>query len=155
MILANTYTQLSIQGIFAVKRRENLLTKDFRDDVHKYISGTIKNLGGTPLAVGGWLDHVHIFFGFPTTISIGEFIQKVKINSSGWINDQGFLKPTFNWQDGYGAFSYSRSQRDVVIRYIMNQEAHHKKQTFKDEYIKLLKNFEVDYTEKYLFEFFK
>jgi putative transposase len=153
--MANTYTQLSIHGVFAVKRRENLITKDFRDDVHKYMSGTIKNLGGKPLAVGGWLDHVHIFFGFPTTVSLSDFIQKVKINSSGWINEKGFLDRKFNWQDGYGAFSYARSQRDTVIKYIMNQEAHHKKQTLKKEYIKLLNNFEVDYNEKYLFEFFE
>ena len=106
------------------------------------------------LAAGGWLDHVHIFFGMPVTTCIADVMSIVKASSSKWINEQGFIKGKFQWQSGYGAFSYSRSQRDKVINYIMSQEEHHKIKTFKDEYLKMLSDFEVEYDEKYLFEFY-
>lgn len=153
--MANTYSQISIHAVFAVKGRENCITKDWRDDLHKYISGIITGTGATPLAVGGWLDHVHIFFGMPVTTSISDFMSIVKANSSKWINEQGFVKGKFQWQSGYGAFSFARSQRDVVIKYIMNQEEHHRQKTFREEYLKMLSDFMVEYDEKYLFEFYE
>lgn len=122
--------------------------------MHKYISGIITGTGAKSLAVGGWKDHVHIFFGLPMTTSIADFMSIVKANSSKWINEQGFVKEKFQWQSGYGAFSYSKSQRNNVINYIMNQEEHHKTKTFNEEYKKMLEDFEVEYDDKYMFEFY-
>lgn len=152
--MPNTYSQITIHAVFAVKYRENFITKEWRDTLHQYISGIITNKEATSLAVGGWKDHVHILFGMPVTTCLSDFISVVKANSSKWINEQHFLKGKFQWQEGYGAFSYSRSQRDTVIKYIMSQEEHHRTKTFKDEYLKMLSDFEVVYDPKYLFEFY-
>jgi REP-associated tyrosine transposase len=152
--MPNTYSQITIHAVFAVKDRENFITKNWRDDLHKYISGIITNKGAKSLAVGGWKDHVHILFGMPVTISIADFMSAVKANSSKWINEQLFVKGKFQWQAGYGAFSYARSQRDIVIKYIMNQEEHHRTKSFKEEYIKMLRDFDVTYDDAYLFEFY-
>ncbi|MBL7731080.1 MAG: IS200/IS605 family transposase [Chitinophagaceae bacterium] len=152
--MANTYSQLSIQVVFAVKRRENIIVQPWRDDLHKYISGIIKAEGAKPLAAGGWMDHVHIFFGLPVTARICDLVGKVKANSSRWINDNRLVAGRFEWQSGYAAFSYAKSQRDSVIRYIMEQERHHGGESFKEEYLNLLKEFDIAYDEKYLFEFF-
>lgn len=151
--MGNTYSQISIHAVFAVRGRQNIIVKPWRDELHKYITGIISANGGKPLAVGGWLDHVHIFFGMPVTTCISDFMAIVKASSSKWINEQGFVKGKFNWQAGYGAFSYAKSQRDNVINYIINQEEHHKKKTFKAEYLKMLTDFEVEYDSRYLFEF--
>lgn len=152
--MANTYTQITIQAIFAVKGRENIITNNWRNDLHQYIAGIIRN-ESTLLAVGGWKDHIHIFAGIPPTLSVSEFVQKAKSNSSKWINDQRFVKGKFQWQEGYGAFSYSRSQRDDVINYIMRQEEHHKTSSFQEEYVDFLKKFEVEYNPEYLFEYYE
>ena len=130
--MPNTYSQISIHSVFAVKGRENLITREWRDELHKYISGIITANNAKSLAVGGWKDHVHIFFGMPVTICVSDFMSAVKANSSKWINEQGFVKGKFQWQSGYGAFSYSRSQRHQVINYIMTQEEHHKTKTSKE-----------------------
>ena len=153
--MANTYSQITIHAVFAVKHRHNIIMKTWRDQLHQYISGIISNKGATPLGVGGWTDHVHILFGMPVTVSIADFVGTVKANSSKWINERGFIKGRFHWQEGYGAFSYAKSQRDIVIKYIMNQEEHHREKTFKDEYIKMLADYDVAYQEKYLFDFFE
>jgi putative transposase len=153
--MANTYSQISIQCVFAVKGRENLITREWRDQLHRYISGIITANGAKSLAVGGWKDHVHIFFGLPVTTSIADFMSIVKASSSKWINENPFVKGKFQWQSGYGAFSYSKDQRDKIINYIMNQEKHHKIKTFREEYLKLLSDFEVKFEEKYLFEFYE
>ncbi|HYM93703.1 MAG TPA: IS200/IS605 family transposase [Chitinophagaceae bacterium] len=153
--MANTYSQISIHAVFAVKGRENIITNDWRDNLHKYISGIIKGTGATALAVGGWKDHVHIFFGMPVTMCIADFMSIVKANSSKWVNEQHFIKGKFQWQSGYGAFSYSRSQRNPVINYIMNQEEHHRIKSFKEEYLKMLSEFGVAYDEKYIFDFYE
>ncbi len=152
--MANTYSQITIHAVFAVKQRENFITKDWREDLHKYISGIITNKGAKSLAVGGWKDHVHILFGMPVTTNISDFMSAVKANSSKWINEQNFLKTKFQWQDGYGVFSYARSQRDTVINYIIKQEKHHQTKSFKVEYLKMLSDFEVIYDNKYLFDFY-
>ncbi len=152
--MANTYSQISIHSVFAVKGRENLISRDWRNDLHRYISGIITAKGAKSLAVGGWKDHVHIFFGMPVTTCISDFMSIIKANSSKWINEQLFVKGKFQWQAGYGAFSYSKSQRDKVIKYIMTQEEHHRIKTFREEYLQMLTDFEVEYEEKYLFEFY-
>ena len=152
--MANTYSQLNIHCVFAVQGRENLITKNFRDELHKNIYGIIKNDNAFPLSIGGWLDHVHVFFELHPDRKISDHLRMLKATSSKWINDHKFVNGKFQWQEGYGAFSYSRSQRNDVIKYIINQEEHHRKQTFKEEYLGLLKKFEVDYDEKYLLEFY-
>ena len=152
--MANTYSQITIHSVFAVKYRENFITKDWRDHLHQYISGIITNKGAKSLAVGGWKDHVHILFGMPVTTCVSDFMSAVKASSSSWINDQHYVKGKFLWQAGYGAFSFAKSQRDIVIKYIMNQEEHHRTKTFKEEYIKMLNDFDVSYEDKYLFEFY-
>jgi putative transposase len=153
--MPNTFTQITIHAVFAVKHRENFITKDWRDNLHKYIAGIISNKGGKSLAVGGWKDHVHILFGLPATASIADFMSAVKANSSKWVNEQQFIKGKFQWQEGYAAFSYAKSQRDIVINYIINQEEHHRTKSFKEEYLKMLTDFEMEYQEQYLFEFYE
>lgn len=129
--MPNTYTQISIQAIFAVKSRDNFITKEWRDRLHSYISGILTNEGTTSLAVGGWKDHVHIFFGLPPSKNISNIIRVVKTNSSKWINETHLVKGRFQWQEGFAAFSYSRSQRDTVINYIIEQELHHRAKSFR------------------------
>src|SRR5260221_8614227 len=133
--MANTYSQLNIHSVFAVKGRDNIITKNFRDDLHRYMAGILKNDGTFPLAIGGWNDHVHAFFELPVTMSVADQMRMLKATSSKWVNDKKFVRGKFIWQEGYGAISYSRSQRDSVIKYIMNQEADHKKVTFREEYM--------------------
>jgi len=152
--MANTYSQISIHSVFAVKGRENFILSEWRNYLHKYISGIITGKGAKSLAVGGWKDHVHIFFGMPETTCIADFVGAVKAISSGWVNQNKLIKGVFRWQSGYGAFSHSKSQRDTVINYIINQEDHHKIKTFKEEYLKMLNDFEVEFDEKYLFDFY-
>ena len=152
--MPETYTQIITHAVFAVKYRENIITKDWCDSLHHFMSGIITNKGATSLAVGGWKDHVHIFFGMPFNACIADFINAVKANSSKWINHQHYLKRKFQWQEGYGAFSYANSQRDIVVKNIMNQEELHRTRTFKEEYIKMLNDLGIDYDDKNLFEFF-
>ncbi len=152
--MANTYTQINIHAIFSVKGRENLLTNNFRTELFKYIAGILKNNKQFSLAVNGNHDHVHIFFELNPTTSLSEIIRIVKTNSSKWINENHFVKGKFLWQEGYGAFSYSRSQRDNVIKYIIKQEEHHKKTTFRQEYFELLRKFEIEFDDHYVFEFY-
>lgn len=153
--MANTYSQISIHAVFAVKGRENIISRSWQDNLQKYISGILTKENCKSLAVGGWKDHVHIFFGLPVTLAIADVLRVVKANSSKWINETRLVKGHFEWQSGYGAFSYAKSQRDTVIKYIMGQEEHHKHKTFREEYAEMLKNFEVEYDEKYLFEFYE
>ncbi len=150
--MAGTFYQIYIQFIFAVHGRENLLHKSWRDEVFKYMSGIIKGKNQKPIIVNGVSDHVHVFVGLRPSIRICDLVRDIKNNSSRFINEKKFLPGKFEWQDGYGAFSYSRSHIDNVYKYIENQEAHHKKRTFKEEYLDLLKKFEVEYNEKYLFK---
>ena len=152
--MANSYSQISIPAVFAVKHCQHIIVQPWRDELHKYINGIIRAEGAKPLATGGWKDHVHIFFGLPPACRIADLIRTVKANSSRWINQHKLVPGHFEWQSGYGAFSYARSQRDTVIRYIMEQEAHHSKTSFKEEYTRLLEEFDVAWDEKYIFEFY-
>lgn len=153
--MANTYTQLNMHVVFSVKGRENFLLNTFRDDLFKYISGILNKLEQYPLAVNGYKDHVHIFFEIQPTKSLSEIIRIVKSNSSKWINEENCIRGKFSWQEGYGGFSYSRSQRNNVIQYIIKQEEHHNKRTFREEYLELLKLFEIDFNDQYIFEFYE
>ena len=150
--MAGTYTQIYIQCVFAVKGRENLLLKPWRDEVFRYMAGIIKGKNQKPIIVNGVADHVHVFVGIKPSIAISDLVRDVKNNSSNFINEQKFIKGKFSWQDGYGAFSYGHSQIEQVYQYIANQEAHHHKSTFKEEYIQFLSKFEIEHSEKYLFE---
>lgn len=152
--MANTFSQITIHAVFAVKYRENIIDKSWRNELHQYISGVITNKAAKSLAVGGWKDHVHILFGLPVTLCISDLMSAVKASSSKWINEKRFTKGKFEWQSGYGAFSIAKSQRNGVINYIINQEDHHRKVSFKEEYVNLLHDFEVEFNEQYLFEFY-
>ena len=150
--MANTYTQIHIHVVFAVQNRECIIGNLWKDELYKYITGIIQNNNHKLLAINGMPDHIHIFFGMKPTQSLSELIQMIKGDSSKWINDKKFLKSKFNWQKGFGAFSYSKSQVSNVIRYIENQELHHKKKTFVEEYIDFLKAFEIEHDEKFIFK---
>ena len=152
--MANTYSQVNIHCVFSVKGRGNFITRDFRDELHRYMSGILRKDGCYPLAVNGWKDHVHTFFELPVTTAISDQMRKLKASSSKWINEKKFVKGNFSWQEGYGAFSYSKSQRNAVIKYIVNQEAHHKKISFREEYLDLLKKFDIKFQNEYVFEFY-
>jgi putative transposase len=151
--MPNTYTQLFIQIVFAVKGRQNLIPLSCKEELHKYITGIIQNRGHKMLSIYCMPDHTHILIGLKPDISISDLVRDIKAISSKFINENKWINGRFNWQEGFGAFSYSRSQIDNVIKYILNQEAHHKKNSFKEEYLKFLKKFEIAYDEKYLFKF--
>jgi len=150
--MAGTYSQIYIQVVFAVQGRQNLLHKDWREDVFKYMAGIIKNKGHKPIIINGVEDHVHVFIGLKPAMALSDLVRDVKNNSSNFINDNKWIKGKFCWQAGYGAFSYSYSQIESIYRYILNQEVHHRKQTFKDEYVDTLKKFEIEHDARYLFE---
>ncbi|MFN3753002.1 IS200/IS605 family transposase [Flavobacterium sp.] len=150
--MANTYTQIHIQLVFAVKHRNALIHSSFKGELYQYITGIIKNHNHKLLAINGMSDHIHIFIGMRPTQSLSDLLQDIKGNSSKWINEKKFLKVNFEWQQGYGAFSYSKSQVNNVINYINNQEQHHSIKTFREEYLEFLKLFEVDYDERYIFK---
>ena len=149
--MANTYTQIHVQFVFAVKFRNGLIHASFKEELYQYISGIIKANNHKLLAINGMPDHLHIFIGMRPTQSISDLLQDIKGSSSKWINEKKFLKVKFEWQEGYGAFSYSKSHVNNVINYIQNQENHHKKETFREEYLKFLKVFEIEYDERYIF----
>ncbi len=150
--MANTYTQIHIHAIFAVKKRTGLIQKEWRDELYKYITGIIQLYNHKLLAINGMPDHLHVFFGMRPIQSLSDLMQDIKGNSSKWVNEKKFIKDKFEWQEGYGAFSYSKSQASRVIAYVQNQEIHHRKITFLDEYCEFLKKFEVKYDEKYIFK---
>jgi len=150
--MAGTFSQLYIQVVFAVKGRENLIATTWKDDLHKYIAGIIKGKEQKSIIVNGMPDHIHAFIGLRPAMAISDLVRDIKNNSSNFINDKKFVKGKFSWQNGYGAFSYGHSQMDTVYNYILNQEKHHKKKTFREEYLEFLKKFEITYDEKYLFE---
>lgn len=151
--MANTYTQLHIQLVFAVKGRASLIHRDWKDDLFKYITGIVQNCGHKMLQINGMPDHVHIFIGYNPKQAISDLVETIKTDSSHYIKRQGFCPQKFSWQSGYGAFSYARSQVDAVIKYVANQEKHHAEKTFQQEYLLMLQKFEVEYKEEYLFDF--
>jgi len=150
--MADTYTQLYVQIVFAVKGRHNLIHENLRDELEKYICGIISNNKSKPLAIYCNPDHTHVLLGLHPEISVAEITGDIKANSSKWINENKKIMGKFNWQAGYGAFTYSKSQIGRVSNYILNQAKHHKKRSFKEEYLDMLNKFEIEYNEAYLFE---
>lgn len=148
------FTQLYIQLVFAVKYRDRLLKDAIRPEIFSYMSGTLTNLKHKSLIINGTSDHVHVFLGLNPTMSISDTVWELKRSSSLFINNKNWFRSKFQWQEGYGAFSYSRSHIDNVYKYIENQEQHHKRTTFREEYIDFLEKFEIEYDNKYLFDFF-
>ena len=150
--MAGTYSKIYIQLVIAVKGRQNLLDKSWREDVFKYIAGIIKNKGQKPIIVNGVGDHIHILVGLKPSMSISDLARDIKNNSTRFINEKKLVIGKFAWQEGYGAFSYAESQVDAVYRYIENQEEHHRKLGFKEEYKQFLKEYNVEHDDKYLFD---
>ncbi len=153
--MANTYTQMYVQIIFAVKGRRNLISETHRDEIEKYICGVINNNKSKPLAIYCNPDHIHVLIGMNPSLSISDLVRDIKANSSRWINEKKWISEQFRWQEGYGAFTYSKSQLDSVIKYIIGQPEHHKMWSFKHEYLELLKKYEIEFDEKYLFEWYQ
>ena len=150
--MANTYTKIHIQFVFCVKYRTGLIQPSWKDDLYKYITGIIQQQEHKLLAINGMPDHVHVFIGMRPTQSISDLMQDIKASSSKWINNSNFINGKFEWQEGYGAFSYGVSQVSYVIDYIRNQETHHQQRTFLEEYKALLKKFAIDFDERYVFK---
>jgi putative transposase len=150
--MAGTYSQLYIQVVFAVKGRKNLIHQEYRTELHKYISGIITSKGQKAIIVNGVGDYVHCFIGLKPSMLISDLVRDIKNNSSRFINERRFVSGKFQWQEGYGVFSYSDSQVERVYNYILNQEEHHKSKTFQEEYIDFLNKFRIEYKSEYLFE---
>jgi putative transposase len=150
--MANTFTQIYIQIVFAVKGRQNLIASSRREELHKYITGIVQNRDQKMLSIFAMPDHIHILVGLKASVSISDLVRDIKTGSSKYINDNKWVMGKFNWQEGFGAFSYSKSHIDNVVKYIINQEEHHKAKSFKEEYIEFLEKFDIEYDEKYLFE---
>ena len=153
--MANTYSQITLHIVFAVKGRENLLTSKHSEELYKYISGIIKNKNQKLFAINGMSDHVHILCSIDPKIAISDLVRDIKNNSSKFINEKNWFRGKFMWQEGFGVFSFSRSQRSNVIAYIKNQEMHHKKRTFREEYLEMLSKSDVNFDMKYIFEFYE
>ena len=151
--MANTFSRIYLQFVFAVKGRQNLIAAEHKEELHKYITGLAQNRKTKMLAIHCMPDHTHLFVGFKPNVLISDFIKEIKVESNEFINNKKWIRGKFNWQDGYGVFSYSHSQISSVINYIINQEAHHRKKTFRQEYHELLEKFEIHYEEKHLFDF--
>ncbi len=145
-------SQIYIQVVFAVHGRENLIKNEGRDDLYKYITGIVKNHEQKLIVIGGISNHIHILLSIKPNIALSDLVREIKANSSRFVTERKFVKGKFYWPEGFGAFSYSYSQLDAVVRYIENQEEHHAQKSFKDEYSGFLKNFRVEHDEKYLFE---
>jgi REP element-mobilizing transposase RayT len=150
--MANTYTQIHIQAVFSVQNRQCIISDSWKNELYKYITGIIKNNKHKPLAINGMPDHIHILFGLRPAQSISDLLQDIKGNSSKWINGKKFIKGKFSWQEGYGAFSYRKSDIPQIINYIRNQQEHHRRKSFTEEYLELLKEFNIDYDERYIFK---
>lgn len=151
MASTNTYSQLYVQFVFAVKYRSGLIQLDWEEQLHKFITSIVQNQQNKLLSINSVYDHMHLLVGLKPNQSCSELMEQVKGKSSLFINEKKFTKNKFRWQEGFGAFSYSRSQIDNVIKYILNQKEHHHNMTFREEYMGLLKKFEINYDEKYIF----
>lgn len=149
--MANTYSQIYIQIVFAVESRQNLIDPKHNDELQKYITGIVTARSQKLIAINNMPDHVHVLIGQRPDSALSDLIGDIKSGSTNFINRKRWVKGRFNWQEGFGAFSYSRSQLDTVIRYVKNQQKHHQRHSFRDEYIKLLERFDVPYEERYIF----
>ena len=150
--MANTYSQLYVQIVFAVKGRQNLISNKWKDELYKYITGIVANEDQKLIAINGMPDHIHILIGIKLNKALSDLVRDIKANSSRFINEKGWINGKFEWKSGFGAFTYSHSHLANVINYIQHQEEHHQTKTFKEEYIGFLKAFEIDYKDEYVFE---
>ena len=150
--MSNTYTQIHIQTVFAVQYREALISPEWNKRLYQYMASIINDQGHKTLAIGGVANHVHLLFGFRPTQSLSSLMMRVKRETSEWINKERLTNFRFQWQEGYGAFSYSKSHVPGVIQYILNQEVHHTKRSFKEEYLDMLRKNEIEFDERYIFE---
>ena len=149
--MPSTFSQIYIQIVFAVPNRDALIKPEWEERLFQYITAIVQNKGQKMLAINGTSNHIHFFIGMKPSCCLSDLVREIKKSSTDFIREKGLCKYSFSWQEGYGAFSYSHSQIDGVVKYIMNQKEHHKKQNFKDEYIQFLKNFSIEYDDKYLF----
>jgi putative transposase len=152
--MANTYTQSYFHLVFAVKNRDALIRKEWKDDMEKYITGIIQNHKHKLLAIGSMPDHIHIFIGYNVNHLIPDLVEEIKTSSNAWLRQKKYSRFKFEWQRGYGAFTHSHSRIDQVVKYIMNQQSHHCKKSFKEEYLEMLKKNDVRYNDDYLFDFY-
>lgn len=150
--MSNTFSQIYIQVVFAVKFRQSLIQPHWEEALHKYITGIVQGKGQKMLAINGMPDHLHFLIGMRPNCNLSDLVREVKKVSNEYVKENRFTPYDFKWQEGFGAFSYSHSNLDNVIKYILNQKVHHQQQTFKEEYTLLLKNFEVEYKEEYMFD---
>ena len=151
--MANTYSQIYIQTVFAVEGRLSLIRPEFKEGLYKYITGIVRNQKQKLIAINGMPDHVHILIGLRPALALADLVQQIKVDSTHFINKRRLVHGRFSWQEGYGAFSYGHSQLNTIIRYIQNQERHHQKRSFKDEYLTLLRKFDIAFDDKYVFKF--
>ena len=151
--MANTFSQIYLQFVFAVQNRQSLIAKKHKEELHKYVTALVQNRKAKMLAINCMPDHVHIFVGLKPSILISDFVKEIKVESNEFINGKNWIKDKFKWQEGYGVFSYSHSHIDAVVKYVLNQETHHQKKTFKQEYLSLLEKFNIPYEERFLFDF--
>ncbi|MCX6255855.1 MAG: IS200/IS605 family transposase [Bacteroidia bacterium] len=153
--MAGTFSQIYIQIVFAVKGREVTIGSEWEERLYQYITGIIRNKNQKLIAIGGTASHIHIFVGMKPSCCLSDLVREIKKASNDFVKENRLSKFYFSWQEGFGAFSYSHSQIDNVVKYILNQKEHHRKTTFRDEYIDFLKRFEVEHDEKYLFEWYE
>jgi len=152
-LMANTFSQIYIQTVFAVNGRLSLIQPEFKEELFKYITGIVRNQGQKLISINGMADHVHILIGLKPAMALTDLVREIKADSTNFINKQKWVHGKFSWQEGYGAFSYGHSQLDTIIRYIQNQERHHRRSSFKNEYLTLLRKFDIAFEKKYVFEF--
>lgn len=150
--MAGTFSQIYIQVVFAVQNREAMISTSWEEELYKYITGIVRNKGQKMLAINGMPDHIHLFIGMKPSCCLSDLVREIKKSSNEFIAEKKFSKFKFNWQEGFGAFSYSHSHIDSVVKYIMGQKEHHKKQTFREEYLDFLKKFEIEFKDEYLFK---
>jgi REP element-mobilizing transposase RayT len=152
--MANTYTQLYVHVIFAVKGRSNLLSKNLKPVLYSFIAGIFRSQNQKLMIINGTGDHVHILIGLRPDSNLSDFIRELKSNSSRWINENGFLTGKFEWQRGFGAFSVGPNYVKTVINYIKGQEEHHRKRTFREEYVDFLESYEIEFKREFIFDEF-
>ncbi|KQS33336.1 IS200/IS605 family transposase [Dyadobacter sp. Leaf189] len=152
--MADTFSQIYLHFVFSVKNRQSLIPQEHKEELHKYLTGLVQSRKAKMLAVHCMPDHVHIFVGFKPVISISDFVKEIKVESNEFINAKGWSKFKFAWQEGFGVFSYSHSHIDSVVKYILNQEEHHREKPFQEEYKAFLEKFQISFKSEYLFEFF-
>ena len=151
--MANTFTQIYIQAVFAVQGRQSLIHPERKDELYKYMTGIVRGQGQKLIAINGVSDHVHLLIGLKPDMALSDLVRMIKSSSSKFINEHRWVRGSFHWQEGFGGFSYGHSQLDSVIRYIQRQEHHHQGRSFKSEYMALLRKFNITFSEKYVFDF--